>query len=183
VVHPGAFGSPEPDVPLDTSWPGLDPQGRQVRADPDAMEHLAEMLLTECDSIRNEYLDGSLKHFGQTAGKQMVTKDGLNPFGEWSSAHGLRELHAEVYDYTNTIYGQLVQQLEAAAQGLKAAADRYRNAEDSTLSAMPTDTSTMAGTHGHTSAGASYSSAGTTSSGREGAHQPVQATDFEGPDQ
>lgn len=181
MVHPGAFGSPEPDVPLDTSWPGLDPDRTQVQVDPDELERLAELLLAECDSIRDEYGDGSLKHFSQTAGKPMVTKEGRNPFGEWSSGAGLRELHSEVYDYTHKFYNQLVQQLDAAAQALRSAAERYRQGEDDTLAAIPPAPSGMVAAHVTTSGPASYPSSGG-SGGSGGAQQSGQTTDFEGLD-
>jgi hypothetical protein len=111
---------------LDSSWPGLDSDKKEVKVDPDKLNDVAKRLEKELE-----------KYTGQDSGtptdlQAKAGNLGAQDFGDWDVGHAMARASSNTFSAIHPKYVKWVQQLQAAIAAIRTSAGNYSGADSAT---------------------------------------------------
>jgi hypothetical protein len=130
------------DITVDRDWPGTTADPNRQRFDADAMLEVANQIDRKIQSIQSAtYTPQSLAATASVA------------FGpaDWNAANYLKQASGDVARTVSNYANQLITNLQAAAQSIRAAAGRNQGAEQTNLDSMTSQQHSVTGQQSPTS--------------------------------
>lgn len=122
---------------LDSDWPGLEENPKEVKFDPDKMLEVARRLEQELEKFTGQ--DSGSPTDMQTKCANLTSQD----FGTWDVGQAMTRVANDTYSALHPAYVKWVQQLQAAIGSIRKSAGNYTGAEDASTQ---TATNTYQGT-------------------------------------